>query len=152
VASPAALVYLGYRALVAHPLRKVFRRRGTGLERFRSSYVAEGLTPTTPEDRALGLAAQGCIACGLCETGCALVGATPEVRALGVHAAFRLYSRHPVELPLAAAAFAALAACGDCAGCAALCPTGVPIDRLVSAFAARAGSRGPARLAILPPR
>ena len=129
MASPAALAYLAWRALVAHPLKLLFRRRGTGLERFRAAYVSEGLVPTRPEDRAVGEAAAACISCGLCETGCALAEATPAIRALGLHAAFRLYGRSSAELPLAAAA---LDACAGCVGCDALCPTRVPISRVVS--------------------
>lgn len=127
--SARALAYLGYRALVAHPLKRLFRQRGTGLERFTRSYIAEGLVPTQPEDRAAGEAAAACISCGLCETGCDLAAATPEVRALGLHAAFRLYSRSTTMLPLAREA---LQACSGCAGCDALCPTGVPISAVVA--------------------
>ncbi len=127
--SARAIAYLGYRALVAHPLKRLFRQRGTGLERFTKSYIAEGLVPTLPEDRAAGDAASACISCGLCETGCALAAASPEVRALGLHAAFRLYSRSSMMLPLAREA---LHACSECAGCDALCPTGVPISAVVA--------------------
>lgn len=134
MASLKAMLYLGYRAVLAHPL-KMLRRRGSGLDRFRAAYVAEGLAPVTAEDRAIALAAQECISCGLCEAGCALAGADPSVRALGLHAAFRLYGRGPQELPLAAGA---LAACAGCAGCDALCPTGVPISRVVTHLASRA--------------
>lgn len=129
MASPSALAYLAWRALVAHPLKLLFRRRGTGLERFRAAYVAEGLVPTRPGDRAAGEAAAACISCGLCETGCELARATPAVRALGVHAAFRLYGRSSAELPLAAGA---LDACAGCTGCDALCPTRVPISRVIA--------------------
>jgi heterodisulfide reductase subunit C len=136
-----ALAYLGWRALVAHPLKRLFRRRGTGLERFSAAYVSEGLVPTSAEDRAVGEAAAGCIACGLCETGCDLSRASPPLRALGLHAAFRLYSRNGAELPLAAEA---LAACAGCGGCDALCPTGVPIARIVRHLRERvATSPGP---------
>jgi heterodisulfide reductase subunit C len=139
MASPRALAYLAWRALVAHPLKRLFRQPGTALERFRAAYVAEGLVPTRPEDREVGLAAAACIACGLCETGCDLAGATPEVRALGLHAAFRLYSRSIVDLPLAQGA---LDACAGCAGCDALCPTGVPISRVVAHLRAAARRGG----------
>jgi heterodisulfide reductase subunit C len=135
VPSPAALVYLAWRALVAHPLKRLFRQPGTGLDRFRAAYVAEGLVPTRPEDREIGLAAAACIACGLCETGCDLAAAAPPVRALGLHAAFRLYSRSFVDLPLAKDA---LEACAGCAGCDALCPTGVPISRVIAHLRAAA--------------
>lgn len=129
MARPGALVYLAWRALVAHPLKRLLRHRGSGLERFRAAYVAEGLVPARPGDRAIGEEAAACISCGLCETGCDLARASPPVRALGLHAAFRLYSRSFVELPLAAEA---LDACAGCAGCDALCPTRVPIGRVIA--------------------
>ncbi len=135
---PSALHYLGWRALLAHPIRKLFRR-GSGLERFRASYVSEGLVPTRPEDREIAEAAQACIACGLCETGCDLAGAPAPVRALGIHAAFRLYSRGTQELPLAADA---LDSCPSCEGCDALCPTGVPISRVLAHLRAQARRGG----------
>jgi heterodisulfide reductase subunit C len=125
---PAALLHLAWRALVAHPLKRLFRQRGTGLERFRAAYVSEGLVPTRVEDRAVGEDASSCIACGLCETGCELARASPAVRALGLHAAFRLYSRSFAALPLAAEA---LDECAGCTGCDALCPTRVPISRIL---------------------
>ncbi len=136
--SVRALAYLGWRALVAHPLKRALRQRGTGLDRFTAAYVTEGLVPTRVEDRAVAEAAAACISCGLCEIGCDLARATPQVRALGLHAALRLYARSSTELPLAREA---LAACAGCTGCDALCPTGVPIARVVAhlhAAAARA--------------
>jgi succinate dehydrogenase/fumarate reductase-like Fe-S protein len=139
MARPTAIAYLAWRALVAHPLKRFFRQRGTGLERFRAAYAADGLGPMRVEDRVAATAASACIACGLCETCCDLASATPEVRALGLHAAFRLYSRSFVELPLAADA---LEHCAGCAGCEAVCPTGVPIARVVAQLRA-AALRGP---------
>jgi heterodisulfide reductase subunit C len=138
VASARALAYLGYRALVAHPLKRLFRQRGTGLERFTRSYVAEGLVPTRLDDAGAAEAASACISCGLCETGCDLAAASPPIRALGLHAAFRLYSRSSVSLPLAREA---LQACSRCGGCDALCPTGVPISRVI-AHLREASTRG----------
>ena len=129
MASFGALAYLAWRASLAHPLKKLFRQHGTGLERFRAAYVSEGLAPASPEDRAAGAGAALCISCGLCEAGCDLSRATPEVRALGLHAAFRLYSRNPADLRYAREP---LAACAGCAGCDALCPTGVPISRVLA--------------------
>lgn len=122
-----ALAYLAYRALVAHPLKRL-RRRGSGLERFTASYAPEGLVPTLPEDRAVGELAAACIGCGLCELGCDLAAAAPAIRAVGLPAAFRLYGRSSAELPLARDA---LEACRGCVGCESLCPTGVPIARIV---------------------
>jgi heterodisulfide reductase subunit C len=129
MARPAALAYLAWRALVAHPWKRLFRQHGTGLERFEAAYVAEGLVPTRPEDRAVAEEAAACVACGLCETCCDLSAAAPAVRALGLHATFRLYARSFADLPLAAEA---LEQCAACTGCEAICPTGVPISRIVS--------------------
>jgi ferredoxin len=124
---PRALSYLAYRALLAHPLKRL-RHRSAGLDRFLASYAVEGLVPTDPGDRSIGQAASACIGCGLCEVGCELAAAVPTVRALGLHAAFRLYGRSSAELPYAREA---LEACSACAGCDPACPTGVPISRIV---------------------
>lgn len=134
-----ALSYLGYRAVVAHPFKRL-RQQGSGLDRFLAHYAREGLVPTDPEDRAIGEAASACVGCGLCETGCALAAAVPTVRSLGLEAAFRLYGKSSAELPCARAA---LAACAGCTGCDPLCPTGVPIARIVRHLLARVGERSP---------
>jgi ferredoxin len=137
----AALSYLGYRALLAHPLKRL-RQRGTGLERFLASYAADGLAPTAVSDRRLGEEASRCIACGLCEPACGLAAAAPAVRALGLHGVFRLVSKSTPALPFGADA---LAACESCAtpACEAACPTAVPIARIVRRLAERVTS--PAR-------
>jgi len=122
-----ALSYLAWRALGAHPWKRAVRG-GTGTQRFLAAYGSEGLDPTTAEDRAAAEAASACISCGLCEVGCPLAAAAPSVRDLGLHAAFRLYSKSAADLPRAAEA---LAACAGCQGCDPLCPTGVPIGRVV---------------------
>ncbi len=132
-----ALSYLAYRALLAHPLKRL-RNQGTGLERFMASYAAEGLVPTRPEDRALGEAASACIGCGLCEPACDLAGAVPSIRALGVHAAFRLYGRSSAELGFARAALEACAGCGT--RCDGTCPMGLPISAVVRGLLARAAA------------
>lgn len=130
-----SLSYLAYRALLAHPFKRV-GARGTGLDRFLRNYAGEGLVPTLPDDRALGEAAAACIGCGLCEPACELAGAIPSVRSLGVHAAFRLYGRSSTEL---AHAREALEACARCEGrCDGTCPTAVPISRIVKHLLGRA--------------
>jgi heterodisulfide reductase subunit C len=136
VSKVRSYAWLAWRAVVSHPLRGL-RRRGTGKERFLGNYAGEGLVPTAAEERAAGEAASACIGCGLCESGCALRGAIPSIRDMGLHGAFRLYSKSAGMLALSGDA---LAACAACTGCEPLCPTGVPIARLVRAFAARASS------------
>ena len=129
-----ALSYLAYRALLAHPLKRL-RQRGSGSRRFLEAYGGEGLVPTGADDRAVAEAASACISCGLCDTACPLAGVAPCLRDLGLAAAFRLYSKSALAL---AASGDALAACSRCSGCESLCPTGVPISRLVRHFAGRA--------------
>ena len=126
--------WLAWRAVVPHPLRAI-RRRGTGEERFLASYAAERLAPTTLDARAVAQAASACISCGLCESGCALRASIPAARDLGLHSAFRLLSKSDEMLAHSADL---LAACATCTGCEPLCPTGVPITRLVRLLAARA--------------
>jgi succinate dehydrogenase/fumarate reductase-like Fe-S protein len=136
MSKPASYAWLAWRAAVPHPLRAL-RRTGTGEERFLAAYAGEGLAPTSPEDRAAAEAASACISCGLCEAGCALRGAIPSVRDLGLHAAFRLHGKSQEMIAHAAGP---LAACAACTGCEPLCPTGVPITRLVRLLAARAAA------------
>lgn len=127
--------WLAFRAVGPHPLRAL-RRRGTGEERFLANYAVEGLAPTALEERAAAEAASACISCGLCESGCSLRGAIPSIRSLGLPSVFRLVSKsdgmvaHGADL---------LAPCASCTGCEPLCPTGVPITRLVRLFASQPG-------------
>jgi heterodisulfide reductase subunit C len=118
------------------------RHCGTGWERFLENYATEGLGPTTAGERAAAEAASACISCGLCESGCALRGAIPSIRDMGLHSAFRLYSKSAEMLSRSGDA---LSACASCTGCEPLCPTGVPIARLVRVFAARGGAFDAAR-------
>jgi succinate dehydrogenase/fumarate reductase-like Fe-S protein len=134
-----ALSYLGYRALVAQPLKRL-RQEGAGLERFLQNYSGEGLAPTRPDDRAMGEAASACISCGLCEVSCDLASAVPAVRSLGLHAAFRLYGKNSALLPLAREALEVCAGCGACEGS---CPTGVPISRIARYLLVRACELSP---------
>ena len=140
--------WLAWRAVVSHPLRGL-RQRGTGWERFLENYATEGLGPTTAGERAAAEAASACISCGLCESGCALRGAIPSIRDMGLHASFRLYSKSAEMLSRSGDA---LAVCSSCTGCEPLCPTGVPIARLVRAFAAGGGGFDAARRDLATPR
>jgi len=138
-----AACYLGYRALFAHPVRRL-RLHGTGLQRFVGNYEGEGLYRTSPADHALAEAASACISCGLCETGCELLEATPSVRDLGLVGVFRLSSKSTAEMRHAAEA---LTACATCSGCEQLCPTGVPIGRVIRGLLERVvPQRGPSGL------
>ncbi len=131
-----ALVYLGWRAVFVEPVKRLFQR-GSGLERFQAAFAADRLAPTSVADREVAGLASRCIGCGLCEPGCRLAAASPALRALGLPAAFRLVGRTGGDL---VAARDLLAACRACSGCESLCPTGVPIGRVVASLSARAGS------------
>ena len=135
--------WLAWRAVVPHPLRAL-GRVGTGEERFLAAYATEGLCPTSLADLADAEAASACIGCGLCEAACPLRNAIPAIRHLGLPAAFRLCGKSDEML---ASSAAALAACSGCTGCEPLCPTGVPVTRLVRALAARAALLDAARRA-----
>ncbi len=128
--------WLSWRAVVSHPLRAL-RRHGTGEERFLSNYAADGVRPTSVEDREVSEAASACIACGICESSCALRTAIPAIRALGLHASFRLHAKSAALVDLGRES---LAACVACTGCEPLCPTGVPISRIVRHLAARSAA------------
>ncbi|HTP24831.1 MAG TPA: (Fe-S)-binding protein [Anaeromyxobacteraceae bacterium] len=132
----AALSYLAYRALLAHPAKRL-GQRGSALERFWGNYVREGLAPTRPEDRAISEEASACILCGLCEATCELAGAA--VASLGLPAVFRLCSKSSAELPYARELLSACVGCGQCRG---ICPTGVPIPRIVHYLQERASGLG----------
>jgi Na+-translocating ferredoxin:NAD+ oxidoreductase RnfC subunit len=122
-----ALSYLAYRALVAHPLKRL-RWRGTGRERFLAAYQGEGLLPTRLEDREIRQAASACISCGLCENGYSPGGDPVALHGMGIHAAFRLYTRSDMVLSRAGDD---LAACPVSGTFEAVCPTGVPISRIL---------------------
>lgn len=129
-----ALIYLGWRATFVEPVKRLLQR-GTGLERFRASFAADRLAPTSVADREVAFLAARCIGCGLCEPGCQLVAASPALRALGLPAAFRLVGRTGGDL---VAARELLTACSACTGCESRCPTGVPIGRVVASLMAKA--------------
>jgi hypothetical protein len=99
VPSLLSLTFLGWRALVIQPLKRL-AHRGTGLARFQAAYGPDGLVPTRLEDREVALLASRCTGCGLCEAGCLLPGAAPALRALGLPAVFRLAGKQSADLPL----------------------------------------------------
>lgn len=123
-----SIAWLGWRFVVVQPLRKALRRT-TARERFAASWFPEGLVPTRVEDREVALAASACTGCGLCEARCDLRGAAAGVQAMGLHALFRFHSKHLGELGHAAAV---LEACAGCSGCDDVCPSGVPISRILA--------------------
>ncbi len=131
-----ALVYLAWRAVLVEPLKRLFQR-GAGFDRFQAIFAEDRLAPTSAVDREVSLLASRCTGCGLCEACCHLAATAPSLRALGLPAAFRLVGRTGGDL---AGARDLLDACQACAGCKAVCPTGVPIGRVVGHLAARSAA------------
>ena len=132
-----ALAYLGYRALVAHPLKRL-SWRGTGIERFFAAYQGEGLVPARIEDRETWQAAAACISCGLCQFGVDQAEGGIETPKMVLHAAFRLHSKSDMALAGAGhdAAFHPASM-----GVEAICPTGVPIARILAQLSHQKGSQ-----------
>jgi hypothetical protein len=129
--SAAGNLYLGWRAVVVHPVQLALRGE-PGASRFRANFFPEGLIPTTLEDRDRLREASRCVHCGLCDApGTAAGLPSPSLLPL-------VFSRSTVELPQARAALARFgAASAPLAAGEALCPTGVPLRRLASWLAER---------------
>jgi D-aminopeptidase len=116
--------HFGRHVLLRMP-RRLFG--GGDAQRFRDAVLPEGYVPLEPADRALLPAAMGCISCGMC----ALAGTTLADRPASAWDEAWTFvagpSRSLDRAPLAAAG--PLAAALDPAT-AAVCPAGVPIDRV----------------------
>ncbi len=137
VPSLHAIVYLGWRAVLVEPIKRLFQR-GTGLTRFQAAFAEDRLRPTSVADREIGFEAARCIGCGLCESTCRLAGASPAVRALGLPSAFRLMGRGAEDLD---GAPELIEACQGCSGCQHRCPVGVPMGRVLGNLWARSEDR-----------
>lgn len=91
-------LFLGYRAVVVHPLRRILGLTGPeGKEAFLANYAPEGLAPTSPDDRAHLEAASRCISCGLCDAFDGLLGSRALGSYDGVSLLPRQYGRSSVE-------------------------------------------------------
>jgi succinate dehydrogenase/fumarate reductase-like Fe-S protein len=114
-------------------------RRGRELERFRAQVEPEGYLPLAGEHRALFPDFMRCINCGLCSLACPALRAAP---ASAWAETWTFVAGPSRSLDRGSLAAASLEPCARCPDCAAVCPTGVPIDRLaamVERLAAAAG-------------
>ncbi len=124
--------YLGYRALLVHPLKKLLSRDDRpGKQRFLDNYASEGLVPTSDEDRRVLAGAARCINCGLCEFADLALGAAHRVAfnrmSLFATAYTRMSSDAPSVLPAVRLATDESLAAGE-----RVCPTRVPLRALVA--------------------
>lgn len=146
----AADLYILYRALFAHPLRRLTDSGPVGEAKFLQNYAGEGLVPTLPEDKALLSAAGRCIACGLCDQLDGQLGKLSRGIYGGASLVPLQYSRSSVEVRHAQAAIEALDPEAYRPG-EAVCPTRVPLValaawlkvRLARTLAPAAGAGGP---------
>lgn len=125
-------LYLAYRALIAHPLRRLFRDEpGTGQQRFLANYGPEGNIPYTEEDRAILRGASRCIHCGLCNAYDRALLETSRQLYAGASLIPLSYARATPDLPRARATLAALRDDGLLRS-EAVCPTRVPLRAIAA--------------------
>lgn len=123
-------LYLAYRALVAHPLRRLLsEEEGTGRQRFLGNYAAEGNIPFTDADRAVLKGASRCIHCGLCNAYDRALLETSRQLYGGASLIAPSYARATPDLPRARAALAE-ATDARLLRAEAVCPTRVPLRAL----------------------
>ena len=123
-----ALLLLGLRALVLHPLAQLFTPpERKGKRRFLANYAPEALVPMSAGDRAELPSFSGCVNCGLCDAVCPLVGRAELSEWRGPSLFAIAYSRSTPELPHLRAVIATLDACGVCHACQDVCPRRVPL-------------------------
>jgi succinate dehydrogenase/fumarate reductase-like Fe-S protein len=117
-------------------------RRGRDLARFRAQVEPEGYLPLAPADRESFPDFMRCIHCGLCSLACPALHAAPASAWAETWAFVAGPSR---SLDRATLAAPAAEPCARCSDCTAVCPTGVPIDRLAAMVTGlAAAARSPA--------
>jgi succinate dehydrogenase/fumarate reductase-like Fe-S protein len=130
---------LQLRTGALHALRQLAgRRRSDPVEQFLAYYGPDGVTRPEPEARALSLAAERCLVCGLCSLECARVGGAP---ALDPRDAVVAAARLEVDWRrLGVAPAAESTPCAGCDACSRICPAGIPIHRVQARLAPDATS------------
>jgi succinate dehydrogenase/fumarate reductase-like Fe-S protein len=122
--------FLGYRAVIAHPLRKLFDLSPlSGKERFLANYGGEGLVPMSVEDREILAGAARCIHCGLCDAYDGALSVIPRTVYDGASVLPVAYSRATPDLPRAREAISRLTE-AHLTRAEAVCPTRVPLRRI----------------------
>lgn len=125
-----ALLYLAW-ALVVTLARRAFTKRVDGLALFHLNYDADRLPAVSPDERRELASFGGCFACGRCDVGDAETMARTGGAFPGT---MRWVLSATRSMPDADVAAAAVAGISDETWAAkeALCPSGVPMRRLVA--------------------
>ncbi|HEY8207512.1 MAG TPA: hypothetical protein VIG99_08530 [Myxococcaceae bacterium] len=133
----AGTLYLAYRALIAHPLKKLFQRGDVApRDRFLRNYAPEGNVPTTEEDRRVLRGASRCVHCGLCEAYDAALAELPRTLHGGASLLPVALARATPDLPRARALLEKLKPESLARG-EAVCPTRVPLQEIAAWLARR---------------
>ncbi len=126
-----AFLFLGYRAVVVHPLKVLFRGKNWGKPAFLGNYAHEGLIPLTAPEREQLTSFMRCIDCGMCDAVCPLVGKLERKNFGGPSLVALAYARATPDLGSVAPTLRHLPAdCGACDKCVRICPTRVPLKDL----------------------
>ncbi len=122
--------FLGYRAIIAHPLKKLFSvDERSGKDKFLANYGPEGLVPMSAEDRQVLRGASRCIHCGLCDAYDLALAALPRTTYGGASLLPVAYSRATPDLPRARAAIERVSP-AELSRAEAVCPTRVPLRQI----------------------
>ncbi len=124
--SPKALyatAFLGWHFL-KHVGRRLCGIKSPGFKEFLNFYQADKIVPFSPQDKTLLPLLGRCISCGLCDSSCPTLMQNHLGPSFLPHAS-RSIPDFAGNLPLN------LTSCDACAGCETMCPTGVPIKRLM---------------------
>jgi hypothetical protein len=125
---------LGARAIVVLPLQRLLRQTD-GLTRFGRAFFPERLLPTTAEDSERLRESSRCVACGACDAALpanANLSSKPSLLA-SVHARSGVGVGYAVEDVRWLAARREILVSAE-----ALCPTGVPLERIAGWLISRA--------------
>jgi heterodisulfide reductase subunit C len=111
--------------------RRALGRNGPDPEQlFLDNYRADGLRRAEPEMRALQLAAQACLVCGLCSGACARAEGAPRLDPRDAVLAGARLAIDVRRLGLREVA----TACAACRDCESVCPARIPIASIQEAL------------------
>jgi succinate dehydrogenase/fumarate reductase-like Fe-S protein len=147
-----ALAFLGYRAIVVHPLHRLMQGRSRqGPKAFLKNYAHEGLVPISVEEREQLPSFMKCVGCGLCDAVCPLVGKLDRRDFAGPSLVALAWTRATPDLGVVASTLKHLPAdCGSCTKCVDICPPRVPLLDLFAYANRKLGEVQAAKAGVLP--